>query len=99
GSGQMELHVVSFGYSPDRLVLRDINLTVGAGETLALVGPSGSGKTTLTGLIPRLWDVTSGSIRVDGEDVRGVAVASLRGQIGLVAQEATLFGGTVRENI
>jgi subfamily B ATP-binding cassette protein MsbA len=98
-TGRIELDDVSFGYAPGRLVLRDITLTVGAGETLALVGPSGSGKTTLTGLIPRLWDVTSGSIRVDGLDVRDATVASLRGQIGLVAQEATLFGGTVRENI
>jgi subfamily B ATP-binding cassette protein MsbA len=98
-AGRIELDGVSFGYSPDRLVLRDISLTVGAGETLALVGPSGSGKTTLTGLIPRLWDVTEGRIRIDGRDVRDVTVASLRGQIGLVAQEATLFGGTIRENI
>jgi subfamily B ATP-binding cassette protein MsbA len=98
-AGRIELDGVSFGYSPDRLVLRDISLAVGAGETLALVGPSGSGKTTLTGLIPRLWDVTEGRIRIDGLDVRDVTVASLRGQIGLVAQEATLFGGTVRENI
>ena len=98
-AGRIELDGVSFGYSPDRLVLRDISLTVGAGETLALVGPSGSGKTTLTGLIPRLWDVTEGRIRIDGLDVRDVTVASLRGQIGLVAQEATLFGGTIRENI
>ena len=80
-------------------VVRDVSLTVAAGETLALVGPSGSGKTTLVGLIPRLWDVTAGTIRVDGIDIRDVTVASLRGQIGLVAQEATLFGGTVRENI
>jgi subfamily B ATP-binding cassette protein MsbA len=98
-AGRIELDGVSFGYTADRLVLRDITLTVGAGETLALVGPSGSGKTTLTGLIPRLWDVTAGRIRVDGYDVREVTVTSLRGEIGLVAQEATLFGGTVRENI
>jgi len=76
-----------------------VSLTVPAGETLAVVGPSGSGKTTLVGLIPRLWEVTAGTIRVDGIDIRDVTVASLRGQIGLVAQEATLFGGTVRENI
>ena len=80
-------------------MLRDVSLSIPAGETLALVGPSGSGKTTLVGLIPRLWDVTSGTIRVDGTDIRSVTVDSLRGQIGLVAQEATLFGGTVRENI
>ncbi len=98
-AGRIELDGVSFAYGADNLVLRDINLTIGAGETLALVGPSGSGKTTLTGLIPRLWDVTDGAIRIDGLDVRDVDVASLRGQIGLVAQEATLFGGTIRENI
>ncbi len=98
-AGRIELDEVSFAYLPDRPVLRDISLTVPAGETLALVGPSGSGKTTLVGLIPRLWEVSSGTIRVDGVDIREVTVASLRAQIGLVAQEATLFGGTVRENI
>ena len=98
-AGRIELERVSFGYLADRLVLREISLTIPAGETLALVGPSGSGKTTLTGLIPRLWDVTAGVIRVDGVDIREVTVTSLREQIGLVAQEATLFGGTVRENI
>ncbi len=98
-AGRIELDGVSFAYGDDNLVLRDITLTIGAGETLALVGPSGSGKTTLTGLIPRLWDVTDGAIRIDGRDVRDVTVASLRGEIGLVAQEATLFGGTIRENI
>ena len=98
-AGRIELDDVSFEYLPDRPVLRDLSLAIGAGETLALVGPSGSGKTTLVGLIPRLWDVTSGTIRVDGVDIRDVTVASLREQIGLVAQEPTLFGGTVAENI
>jgi ATP-binding cassette, subfamily B, bacterial MsbA len=98
-AGRVELDDVSFGYTTERLVLRGVSLTIPAGETLALVGPSGSGKTTLVGLIPRLWDVSDGVIRVDGIDIRGVTVASLRGSIGLVAQEATLFGGTVRENI
>ncbi len=97
--GRIELDGVSFGYLPDRLVLRDVSLHIPAGETLALVGPSGSGKTTLVGLIPRLWDVASGTIRIDGVDIRDVTVASLRGQVGLVAQEATLFGGSIRENI
>jgi len=98
-AGRIDLDAVSFAYVPDRPVVRDLSLTIAAGETLALVGPSGSGKTTLVGLIPRLWDVTAGAIRVDGIDIRTVTVASLRGQIGLVAQEATLFGGTIRENI
>jgi subfamily B ATP-binding cassette protein MsbA len=97
--GAISFDGVSFEYLPDRPVLRDLSLEVGPGETLALVGPSGSGKTTLVGLIPRLWDVTSGAIRVDGQDIRDVTVASLRDRIGLVAQEPTLFGGTIRENI
>ncbi|CAN5570490.1 ABC transporter ATP-binding protein [soil metagenome] len=98
-AGEIALDHVSFGYRPDRVVLREVTLTVPAGETLALVGPSGSGKTTLVGLIPRLWDVTSGTIRLDGTDIRDVTVESLRAQTGVVAQEATLFGGTVAENI
>ncbi len=98
-TGRVELDDVSFRYGPERRVLRDVSLTIPAGETLALVGPSGSGKTTLVGLIPRLWDASGGVIRVDGIDVRTVTVDSLRAQIGLVAQEATLFGGTIRENI
>ncbi len=98
-AGRIELDAVTFAYQPERNVLRDITFEVGAGETLALVGPSGSGKTTLTGLIPRLWDVTSGIIRIDGIDIREVTVQSLREQIGLVAQEATLFGGSIRDNI
>ncbi len=98
-AGRVELDGVSFGYSSEREVLHGVSLTIPAGETLALVGPSGSGKTTLAGLIPRLWDVSAGVIRVDGADVRDVTVGSLRGAIGLVAQEATLFGGSIRENI
>ncbi len=98
-TGRIELDHVSFAYLPEHPVLRDLSLVIGAGETLALVGPSGSGKTTLVGLIPRLWDVTTGTIRVDGVDIRDVTVASLRERIGLVAQEPTLFGGTVAENI
>ncbi len=97
--GRITLDRVTFGYDPDRPVLRDVDLDIAAGETLALVGPSGSGKTTLVGLIPRLWDVTAGTIRVDGRDVRDVTVTSLRERIGLVAQEATLFGGSIRDNI
>ncbi len=98
-AGRIELAGVTFGYDRDRPVLRDVDLDIAAGETLALVGPSGSGKTTLVGLIPRLWDVSAGAIRIDGRDVRDVTVTSLREQIGLVAQEATLFGGSIRDNI
>ncbi len=98
-AGRVEIDRLTFGYTPERPVLREIELEIAPGEVLALVGPSGSGKTTLVGLIPRLWDVTGGAIRIDGHDIRDVTVASLREQIGLVPQEATLFGGTIRENI
>ncbi|OGO55776.1 MAG: ABC transporter ATP-binding protein [Chloroflexi bacterium RBG_16_72_14] len=98
-AGRIELDGVSFAYDGERRVLREVDLDVAAGEVLALVGPSGSGKTTLVGLVPRLWDVTDGAIRIDGTNVRDVTTASLRQQIGLVQQEAVLFGGTVRDNI
>jgi ATP-binding cassette, subfamily B, bacterial MsbA len=97
--GAIRLDGVSFAYDGERHVLRDVDLEIRPGEVLALVGPSGSGKTTLVGLVPRLWDVTSGAIRIDGRDVRDLTTDSLRARIGLVPQEATLFGGTVRENI
>jgi subfamily B ATP-binding cassette protein MsbA len=97
--GRISFEDVSFGYGSERLVLRRIDLDVAPGEILALVGPSGAGKTTVCNLIPRLWDVTGGAIRIDGVDVRTVSVRSLRDQIGLVPQEPTLFGGTIRENI
>jgi subfamily B ATP-binding cassette protein MsbA len=98
-SGAIAIEGVTFAYDGATEVVRDLTLEIGAGEVLALVGPSGSGKTTLVGLIPRLWDVTAGAIRVDGIDVREVTTASLRARIGLVPQEAVLFGGTVRDNI
>jgi subfamily B ATP-binding cassette protein MsbA len=97
--GRIEIDGVTFAYDGTRPVLKDLSLDIPAGEVLALVGPSGSGKTTLVGLLPRLWDVSTGAIRVDGRDVREVTTASLREQIALVPQEAVLFGGTVRENI
>jgi subfamily B ATP-binding cassette protein MsbA len=80
-------------------VIRGLSLTIAPGEVLALVGPSGAGKSTIANLIPRFYDVQAGSVRVDGHDVRDVALASLRSQIGIVPQETLLFGGSVRENI
>jgi subfamily B ATP-binding cassette protein MsbA len=92
---------VTFRYpaSPNGFVLEGIRLEVKAGEIVALVGPSGAGKTTLASLVPRFYDVTQGAVRVDGADVRDVALASLREQIGLVAQDPFLFNDTVANNI
>ncbi|GLS45778.1 ABC transporter ATP-binding protein [Methylobacterium brachythecii] len=97
--GAIRFEGVSFGYSPDRPVLRGLDLTVGAGETVALVGPSGAGKTTLCSLIPRFYEVEDGRITIDGHDIRDCTMASLRGQIGIVQQDVFLFAGTIRENI
>ncbi len=97
--GAISLDHVSFAYDGISEVIRKVSLEIPAGEVLALVGPSGAGKTTLVSLLPRLWDVTHGAVRVDGIDVRDVTAASLRSQIGLVPQEAVLFGGTVHDNI
>ena len=90
---------VSFGYTDDRQVLTDINLTIEKGKTIALVGQSGSGKSTLVDLIPRFHDITSGRIAIDGVDIRQLSIRSLRGLIGNVNQEAILFNDTIRNNI
>ncbi len=94
----IEFRNVSFQYEED-LVLKDINLRVRTGETLAIVGQSGGGKTTLVNLIPRFYDVTGGSILVGGTDIRTVTIASLRSQIAIVTQQTILFNDTVRTNI
>ena len=92
---------VSFRYpnSPNGFSLHHLNLEVLAGEVVALVGPSGAGKTTIANLVPRFYDVTAGSVTVDGYDVRDVTIASLRSQIGIVQQDTFLFNTTVAENI
>ena len=97
--GDIRYERVSFGYSPGRPVLQGLNLTIRQGETVAFVGPSGAGKTTLCSLLPRFYDVEAGRITVDGLDIRGMTLASLRRQIGIVQQDVFLFGGTLRENI
>ena len=98
--GGIEFRDVSFEYPDDHnKVLRRVDLTIRPGESLALVGPSGGGKTTLCNLIPRFYDVTSGQILIDGQDVRKVTLKSLRQAIGVVQQDVYLFSGTVAENI
>ena len=91
---------VSFHYSDDETaVLSDISIDIPAGKSIALVGPSGSGKTTICSLLPRFYDVTGGSITVDGKDIRGLTLKSLRSQIGMVQQDVYLFDGTIKDNI
>lgn len=90
---------VSFGYASDRPVLADFTLHVTPGETVALVGTSGSGKSTISLLLPRFYDVGSGSVKIDGTDVRNVTLESLRVQIGVVFEESFLFSDSIRNNI
>ncbi len=100
--GDIRYEQVTFGYSdePDQEpVLRNVNLSIRAGETVALVGPSGAGKTTLCSLLPRFYDVLEGRILIDGQEIRNMTLDSLRGQIGIVQQDVFLFDGTIRENI
>lgn len=98
--GNVEFRHVSFCYEADaKPVLSDINLTIRAGESIALVGPSGGGKTTLCSLLPRFYDVSDGAVLLDGEDIRTLSLKSLRENIGVVAQDVYLFSGSIRENI
>jgi ABC-type multidrug transport system fused ATPase/permease subunit len=99
GPGHITLEGVRFGYEPDRPVLRDVDLDVAAGTTVALIGPTGCGKTTLTALIPRFYDVDAGRVTIDGADVRDVALDPLRADVGIVSQDTFLFSTTVAENI
>jgi len=96
--GDITLTDVTFSYDSNP-VLNNINLTINAGETIAFVGPSGAGKTTICSLIPRFYDVNSGSIKIDGMDIRDMTMKSLRSQIGIVQQDVFLFTGTLKENI
>jgi ATP-binding cassette, subfamily B, bacterial MsbA len=99
GPGEIRFDDVQFHYGPDKPALRGISLTIPAGRTAALVGASGGGKSTILNLIPRFYDVTSGRVTIDGNDVRDVTLASLRARIALVSQEVSLFHDTVRANI
>jgi len=98
--GDIVVDNVRFNYNPALPeVLQGVSLRIGAGEVVALVGPSGAGKTTIASLLPRFWDVSSGRITFDGIDIRDLSLSDLRGAIGIVPQEPTLFSGTIRENI
>jgi len=97
--GKVQFEKVSFKYDSGEHVLKDIDLILQPGETVALVGPSGGGKSTLCSLIPRFYEVSSGSIKIDGMDVRDIKLESLRKNVGIVQQDVYLFAGTVRENI
>ena len=99
GKGLVRFEDVWFGYARERPVLRGVDLELEPGRTVALIGHTGSGKTTLASLVPRFYDVTAGRVTVDGVDVRELELASLRRQIGVIAQDPFLFSATVRENI
>ena len=98
-TGDIQYKDVSFQYTDKEQVLRHLNIQIPAGKTCALVGPSGGGKTTICSLLPRFYDVTGGSVMVDGHDVRQLKLKSLRKAIGIVQQDVYIFAGTVRENI
>ncbi len=98
-TGRVEVNNVSFGYSEENLAVKNISFEVKPGQMVAFVGPSGAGKSTIASLLPRFYDVTEGSIIVEGLDVRDVTLGSLREQIGIVPQETMLFSGTVWDNI
>lgn len=99
GMHRIDFEKVSFAYELGEPVLTDIDLSVAPGEILAIVGASGGGKTTLVNLIPRFYDVTAGAVRIDGTDIRDMAVSELRSEIAIVTQEPILFNDTVRANI
>ena len=97
--GEVVFDHVYFSYDGERQILKDVSFTLHSGDCIAIVGPSGSGKSTIVNLIPRLWDVTDGSVRFDGRDVRDWTLHSLRSEVGVVTQETYLFNGTIRENL
>ena len=97
--GDIVFENVRFGYEPEIEILHDVNFHISPGSTVALVGPTGAGKTTIVSLIARFYDVTGGSIQIDGHDIRRLEKASYRSQIGLVLQDPFLFSGSVKENI
>src|ERR1041385_3521958 len=98
-SGNVRFDDVRFSYDPARPILKGLSFEVPAGKTVAIVGPSGAGKSTISRLLFRLYDVSSGSLTIDGQDIREVTQASLRAAIGMVPQDTVLFNDTIRYNI
>jgi ATP-binding cassette subfamily B protein len=98
-TGAIAFHSVNFGYAESRIVLRNINLSIAPNQIVGLVGGTGAGKSTLLSLVPRFYDPTTGSVMLDGRDVREITKKSLRAQIAIVLQDTLLFSTTVRENI
>ena len=97
--GEIVFDHISFSYEDYKTIINDLSLTVRPGEQLAVVGPSGSGKSTLLNLIPRFYNLKSGSISIDGNDINHIKLASLRGSIGIVQQDVVMFAGSIRDNI
>jgi ATP-binding cassette subfamily B protein len=97
--GNVVFNDVSFGYNPDRVIIHDFSANIKPGQKVALVGPTGAGKTTLVKLLMRFYDINSGSIMIDGVDIRKFKRADLRSMFGMVLQDTWLFNGTIRDNI
>ncbi|WP_308609751.1 ABC transporter ATP-binding protein [uncultured Granulicatella sp.] len=97
--GDVTFKHVSFGYTPEVQLMKDLNIDVKAGETVAIVGPTGAGKTTVINLLMRFYDITGGSIEIDGHNIQDYTKESLRSKVGMVLQDTWLFKGTIRENI
>jgi ABC-type multidrug transport system fused ATPase/permease subunit len=97
--GNVSIEHVKFGYNPDKIVISDLSLEVKSGQTIAIVGPTGAGKTTLINLLMRFYDVTGGSIKIDGVDIRDMRRDDLRSIFGMVLQDTWLFNGTIEENL
>jgi ATP-binding cassette subfamily B protein len=98
-NGRVQFRHVQFGYDPDVMLMRDVNIDVSPGQRIAIVGPTGAGKTTLVNLLMRFYDVAGGQILVDGIDIRDIERGALRRMFGMVLQDTWLFSGTIRENI
>jgi ABC-type multidrug transport system fused ATPase/permease subunit len=98
-NGAIEFEHVTFGYRPDRLVLKDISLQIEPGQVAAFVGPTGAGKTTIINLIPRFYDALSGHVRIDGRDIRDFQLETLRKNISFILQETILFHAPIWQNI